>query len=311
MNIVSKLASAARLASSVQKWPEFWKRAGENIRQIRLDIHGQSPYFYWHKNGFPFVVLNEGVETRAIYIRGQSYEKTEAAIMNAWLTTDDHALDCGANVGLFTALMANKVGRNGKVISIEASPTTFHLLSLIKQALGLHNVETIEICLSDKGGEAYFSDDPSFSEANSMVEDGHGGVRVHTTSIDLILEKLAGKPALVKLDIEGAEPLAFKGWKTLFNCHSPPLIVFEVYPRGLKRLGFTPADIFSSMPISRFDFWHINFSWPNPAPEYQVGVPYLLADPYKYAWPTHTNVLAIPKDGEFSERRINLEKILR
>ena len=86
MNIVSKLTSAARLASSIDRWPEFGKRVGDNLRGLRLRIHGKSPFFYRHESGFPFVVINDVAETRSIYIRGQAYEKTEAAIMNAWLT---------------------------------------------------------------------------------------------------------------------------------------------------------------------------------------------------------------------------------
>jgi len=310
MNIVSKLTSAARLARSIDRWPEFGKRVGENLRGLRLRIHGKSPFFYRHENGFPFVVLNDVAETRSIYIRGQAYEKTEAAIMNAWLTADDHALDCGANIGLFTALMANRVGDGGRVISIEASPTTYLRLSLLMKALGLRKVEAIDICLSDKAGEAYFSDDHDFSEANSMLAVGQDGVLVHTSSVDAILSRLNIKPALVKLDIEGAEPLAFRGWESLFNCESPPLVIFEVFPRGLGRLGFTPADIFKSMPVSRFDFWHINFSWPNLSPEFPIGIPFHLHNPLNHTWPTHTNVIAIPKEGEFSMRASRLEKIL-
>lgn len=85
MYLYRKIVSALRLIMTVEKWPEFQLRLGENIRDIRLRIHGRTPFFYLHKNGFPYVVIDHIKETRATYTGGQSYEKVEAAIMNAWL----------------------------------------------------------------------------------------------------------------------------------------------------------------------------------------------------------------------------------
>src|SRR5207253_4351195 len=100
------------------------ERAKENVRALRLSMRGGKSLHYEHENGFPFVVLPDVPETRFIYLAGQSYERTESALMRSWLSAGDVASDCGGNVGLMSGLMATGVGGAGRVVSMEASPDT-------------------------------------------------------------------------------------------------------------------------------------------------------------------------------------------
>src|SRR5215470_11221871 len=120
--IIRKLSSALNLLRSDAPATKLAERMNWNLRAARLAI--QPNLVYQHCNGFPFAVMSDVPETRSIYLAGGNYEKAESAIIKSWLTGGDAAIDCGANVGLMSALMANRVGDDGCVVSVEAAPDT-------------------------------------------------------------------------------------------------------------------------------------------------------------------------------------------
>lgn len=292
---------------------QFRMRLGENFRSVRLALAGNRPLHYRHSNGFPYVALKGVPETRELYVRGQFYEQTEFDLIRAWLERGDSIVDGGANVGLVSAMAASLVAPEGKVWAIEASPSTRKKLESVIHELGLEQIVSIvPRAISDRAGEVEFGDDDASSVANAMRTVGTASAsgptsRVPAISMDELLALPGGsEPSLVKLDIEGAEPLAFRGWSSLTSAANPPLLLFEVYPRGLARMGFRPHDIFSALPRERYRLWHLNASWPNEWPEFPRGVPFALDDPFNYAWPTHSNVFAVPTEGRFSARSSRL-----
>ena len=127
-----------------------------------------------------------------------------------------------------------------------------------------------------------------------------------------LVESLNGSPpAVIKMDIEGAEPLALRGAKGLLASRTLPLLVIECYPNGLKRLGFGPEDILGQLPLENYELWHINFSWPNEALDFPRNIPFPLSKPYNHAWPLHTNLIAVPRTGLLANRRHQLSHILQ
>lgn len=57
--------------------------------------------------------------------------------------------------------------------------------------------------------------------------------RVPTTTLDELAGSLGGRLiGLVKMDIEGAEPLAIEGGRQVFSGPSPPLLIFEAVDLG-------------------------------------------------------------------------------
>jgi FkbM family methyltransferase len=248
-------------------------------------------------------------------LAGSAYEKVESDIIGKWLSPGDTAVDCGANVGVMTALMASRVGASGTVIAIEASAETCDRLEKVVQILDLTRVRILNRCICDvDGDEVTFHHDAQASEASSIVLKSRSGaaetVKVASITLDALVSRDGVAPALVKLDIEGAEPKALKGARNLLDSESLPLLIIECYPAGLSRLGFGPADILDRLPLAGYELWHVNFSWPNPAPEFPVGVPHRLVDPYGHRWPLHTNLIAIPRCGRFAARRQRLSAIL-
>ena len=304
--------SAYNVLRGDDPWKQLVAKTGENYRSMRLGFQ-KKPFFYSYGRRFRFAVLPQVPETRLIYLRPQNYERVETDVMSRWLQPGDFAIDCGANVGLISALIARRTGRAGMIWALEPAESTFQKLTLVLDALKLDQVRMINAAVSDRVGKVIFADDEFASEANAIQTSEKMQpqcITVEATTLEQLLKSCASWPALIKLDIEGAEPMAFRGWPSLATIPDPPLLVFEVYPRGLQRLGLTPDDLFSALPMSRFRFWHLNVSWPNLWPEFPRDVPFHLADPFSHKWPTHSNVIALPIEGGFAARARRLRHLL-
>jgi hypothetical protein len=166
--ILPKLHSAWSTLRSENPAAMFRQRANKNLRAARLAFHSKGPLFYQHSNGFRFVVMLDIRETKMIYLSDAPYERVEAEIIKKWLVDGDLAVDCGANVGLMTALMASAVGDKGRVLAVEASPSTCDSLSRVIQTLGLHQVQAINRCVFGRDGGVLFRHDDLHSESSAM-----------------------------------------------------------------------------------------------------------------------------------------------
>lgn len=75
----------------------------------------------------------------------------EKQAMKIFVKKGDIAFDVGAHFGFYTLVLANLVGKEGKVFSFEPNPQITP--SLRKTISSLGNVELMEICLSDQNGK--------------------------------------------------------------------------------------------------------------------------------------------------------------
>lgn len=125
-------------------------------------------------------------------------------------------VDAGANIGAFTLPAARIVGRGGQVVSIEMMPDTARRLREHLAMAGADNVRVIEAALSDESGREVVAREPAgrFGQASIVRRDfgpgAHREIRVRTMTLD---DATADLPRidLMKVDIEGAEALAFAG----------------------------------------------------------------------------------------------------
>ena len=174
-----------------------------------------------------------------IYLLGAKSHDSEirlAKYLINVLDKEDVVIDVGAHFGYFTQLMSQMVGSTGKVLSIEASPRNFELLSLNTQ--DYTNVQTMNIALSDKNEEMTFYEFPTlYSEYNSLLksqyanEDWMKDAKVNECLItaktfDSLVTSLP-KIKLVKIDVEGAELSVINGMATFLASGEPLQIVME------------------------------------------------------------------------------------
>jgi FkbM family methyltransferase len=122
-------------------------------------------------------------------------------------------VDVGANVGLYSMLVASRAGRGGRVLAIEPQP---EIVARLQYNAGLNphlNIEVFPVAVTDREGEVDLVLNPH-DRGGSHLETtrpsgGNETVRVRCRPLAGILRdaKVSTIDAL-KLDIEGAEALA-------------------------------------------------------------------------------------------------------
>lgn len=134
---------------------------------------------------------------------------------------DELYFDIGANVGLW-ALANSK--ENRKIISIEASPTTFNRLK--EKTKNNKNIECLNFAVTDSKDDTITFYEHPWDTISTLNKDwltsprsrfcNSGRIKetkVNTTSINKLIEKY-GIPDLIKIDVEGGE---FQVCKSLSN----------------------------------------------------------------------------------------------
>ena len=159
------------------------------------------------------------------------------------LKRDDILLDVGANIGLVTLSYFDKVNR---IISIEPESQNFELLKLNVQANNCKNVITINKGVSNEHG--YISFEHTGGTASAKVT--NSGIEVDT--IDNILKEIDVIPTAIKMDIEGFEAKALRGFSGYDYIR---LIIMEVHSKELQK------DIYDFLTTKGFsvDFLEENF----------------------------------------------------
>ena len=148
------------------------------------------------------------------------------------------AYDIGANVGVFTFLLARLVGSSGAVYAFEPEGNNFTCLQRSVQLNGTSNVRVDKRAIGQNSGTALF-DRRGGAFSGRLVGDNTNYQRsanltaVQTASIDDLIRKEGfAPPDIVKIDVEGNEALVLAGMRDTLTSHSP-IIVCELH----KHLG--------------------------------------------------------------------------
>lgn len=150
-------------------------------------------------------------------------------------------IDGGANVGLYSVLFSRIVGAKGKVFSFEPTPPTFAQLEETLSRSGAQNVKAHSFALGSKTGKAtiHLPEGVSGHAALEPHDEAWGDVTVEPYEVEvrrlddwaeeIDLERLD----FIKLDLEGAEPLAVEGAAQTLGKHLPS-IHLELSPSFMK-----------------------------------------------------------------------------
>lgn len=170
-----------------------------------------------------------------------TYQIGHLKIALGFVTDRRCAVDGGAHVGTWSKVMA---GLFDRVLAFEPSPDTAEALRANMDAFGCRNVQVIEAAVGDLVSQVSMAPlDPRAADmknTGARYIDTSGG-RIPMMTIDALELDALG---FLKLDIEGAEPLALQGASdTLRRCR--PIVLFE--NKGFcRRFGFKktgPADV--------------------------------------------------------------------
>lgn len=138
-------------------------------------------------------------------------------------------VDVGAHQGLFTLDAARRVGRGGRVVSVESFPFNRDLLERNLAANHFDRVSVAPVAAAEAKGPRTFYVTPYSTGWQSLVFQGEGRVptQVAADTLDSILDERGIEHVdLLKVDVEGAWRLVFAGAPKLLARR--PRIVMEV-----------------------------------------------------------------------------------
>jgi FkbM family methyltransferase len=181
--------------------------------------------------------------TPYVLLEQEDWFEDEIRFVRAYLEPGAHALDIGANFGVYTVAMAQAVGAQGSVQAFEPTPDTAAALRATVAENDARQVRVHQLAVSDRAGTARLSLHAE-SELNALGTGGEG-IEVQTTTLDeLAAEQHWPRLDFVKIDAEGHEPQVIAGGTRLFREHSP-LVMFEVNAGG--RIDFTAVERFADL----------------------------------------------------------------
>jgi len=182
------------------------------------------------------------------YILGQEHEPDVIRIFRTFLTQRSVVLDIGAHFGLYTALSASIVRNRGRLYAFEGNPRIFESLQRTIAANNLYlnpNVVAVNVLVSSEGGRGVLHYSANLPAGGTM-SDIHllGGtqhaVEVDMTTIDDFLPPDLAVD-LVKIDVEGHEPMVMRGMEKTI-ARSPNIRIVTEFADSLLVHTLNPAD---------------------------------------------------------------------
>jgi FkbM family methyltransferase len=168
--------------------------------------------------------------TPYVLLEQEDWFEDEIRFVRAALEPGAHAIDIGANYGLYTLAIARAAGPTGSVTAFEPAARTADYLERSVGLNGMDQVRVLRMGLSDHSGSAVLALDEN-PELNRVVEDAAGSPAAERITL-VSLDDFAAQHALpgiafMKIDAEGQEANILAGGGRFFAEQSP-LVMFEI-----------------------------------------------------------------------------------
>ncbi len=212
-----------------------WRVVNDDEAPLRIERDGYVLYAYASDQAIG-----------APLIAGSAHDPHVQQVLRERLRPGDVVLDIGANVGSLAMLAASLVGPRGRVIAVEPIARNRQLLGRAAQANRFARFEIIAAAAMDRIGAVELRTHPATSNSATPAASGErlrdaGGssLRVPGIVLDQTLSGL-DRLDLVKVDVEGMEPLALRGLAGTLERWRPDLLS-EFHPWAIERASDVTA----------------------------------------------------------------------
>ncbi len=312
MSLPRKMLTALRLlgrldlAALRRRWQ--YNRGLGLLRQ-----HGSRPFIH-RLAGHRLVCFPDHPDSVTQLLEGGD-DLWELGLLERWLRPGDGFVDAGANLGLYSHAIAGGFSGCVSVLALEASP---HLAARIREGagtLGESNLQAVSVAVGATHGEVEFqlarpgrtTVSQSMRVDAAELEDYERHILPMRTLAELAAEHFQDKRiAAVKVDVEGAEPLALRGAPPAWLGADGPLWLMEVNLPVLARMHFTPSDVLRHFPAAAFDHWLM--------PKYPLTGALAKSRRYQqgedFADAAFYNLIAVPRGPGQASRRDSIRGLL-
>lgn len=183
-------------------------------------------------------------------LRQGHFEAAEQAFFWLYLRPDDTFIDCGAHIGLYSVLASQATGGGGRIIAVEANAHTAQHLAFNLKSNGVTKATIIHAAIWDSLEEIRFLESEGGEAAYDHVafDNKNVGLAVSAITLNKLVEETGGTTvALVKIDIEGAEPEAIIGGKDAIAAGVLPVLMVEFTENNLRRRGLDTDQLYKQL----------------------------------------------------------------
>ena len=149
----------------------------------------------------------------------------------------DIVVDCGANIGEYTARFAQAVGPTGYVLAIEPGSDAAQQARV--RLATIPHAQVLQVALGATPGTTVLTlggnhgDQSTLTPANTTPA---GQEVVAVARLDDLVARLPGAPRLIKVDVQGSEGILLAGAAQTLTVVRP-IWYIELWPLGLTQAG--------------------------------------------------------------------------
>lgn len=248
-----------------------------NKHKLRQKVRGswrhlcvEKPLLTYTKNNFKMLVSPKDYLEYQIFFWGV-YDPKMTQILEFHVKEGQTVWDVGAASGWFSLLMAELVGKDGRVDAFEAFPINFKKLTTNLNLNNYPQIRANQLGISDTNKKIWFEppSDEIINHQKDLVncsgigyitsKPTHKTLEISATSFDIYAHENNIKQLdLIKIDIEGEEFKALIGGRQVIK-EFRPIIVIEYNQKTARRVGKSIEELDSliaDLGYNRFEFGH-------------------------------------------------------
>jgi len=219
----------------------LWRLSSSSSVKLKL-IEGQVFKFVRYGDITKMLYVNQHLVNRK-----KSFEYDSLELFKSYIKEGDVVFDIGANVGIYTMIAAKSIGTKGNIYAFEPAKATFQALKKNVNLNKLDNVKINELALSDSNGfiemvSSDIFDETVFYDAFLHIKKSDKGNIKSVRLDDFVAENKITKLDFIKIDVEGAELLCFKGGIESLSKFKP-ILLFEAFEDYCNRYDYTITEL--------------------------------------------------------------------
>jgi FkbM family methyltransferase len=191
------------------------------------------------------------------------YEPELAHLCSSYVNPNKDVIDVGANIGLFSIMLAKKIDISHKVFAIEPTKNAASRLSRnIEMNHLTHKINVFQGVASNQSGTVEIKTIVGKEEYSSIGGISHPSVdneqfvieKVDSKTIDELVSINSINPGLIKVDVEGCEHFVFGGANETLKTKRP-IIVSEMSNFLLNRNGSSSQEVIDLIKKHGYDIF--------------------------------------------------------
>jgi len=194
----------------------------------------------------------DSVLSKLIYC--YNFELLERKFVNAFLRPGDIFVDVGANIGIFSLIASELVGKKGLVYAFEPCPVTYRRLKHNIKLNNFYNIYCHQLALSDNNcQQSIILSLDGFDAWNSLAKPAMGesfsSEIINTMRWDdfVIQHQLQDKVSLMKIDVEGWESYVLSGGMETLSREDAPVLLIEFTEQAAQLANSSCRELYQAL----------------------------------------------------------------